>query len=194
MGSGSLTRHPSSTAAPAIEIEASAQLLAAGILVLRYRLDGAVPCVRLPPPGRARRADELWRRTCFEAFLKHSGSDRYLELNFSPSGEWAAYAFATYRSRLEPLPTLAPPRSRCQAGDASLELEATVQLDGLGALGVPGAGALDVDSAVGLSAVIEDLDGRLSYWALAHPRATPDFHDAAGWTGVLGAASIESRA
>jgi hypothetical protein len=126
--------------------------------------------------------------------LKHSGSDRYLELNFSPSGEWAAYAFATYRSRLEPLPTLAPPRSRCQAGDASLELEATVQLDGLGALGVPGAGALDVDSAVGLSAVIEDLDGRLSYWALAHPRATPDFHDAAGWTGVLGAASIESRA
>ncbi len=29
-----------------------------------------------------------------------------------------------------------------------------------------------------LSAVIEETDGRLSYWALAHPAAKPDFHHA----------------
>ncbi len=29
-----------------------------------------------------------------------------------------------------------------------------------------------------LSAVIEDSDGGLSYWALAHPRGKPDFHHA----------------
>ena len=29
---------------------------------------------------------------------------------------------------------------------------------------------------LGLSTVIEDGDGGISYWALAHPSAKPDFH------------------
>ena len=41
----------------------------------------------------------------------------------------------------------------------------------------------DTPGAVGLSAVIETLDGQLSHWALHHPRADrPDFHHRAGWT------------
>ena len=35
---------------------------------------------------------------------------------------------------------------------------------------------------IGLSAVVETTDGTLSYWALAHPRAQPDFHHPVGWT------------
>jgi hypothetical protein len=31
-------------------------------------------------------------------------------------------------------------------------------------------------ACLGLSAVIEDLDGVLSYWALRHPPGKPDFH------------------
>ena len=31
---------------------------------------------------------------------------------------------------------------------------------------------------LGLSAVIEETSGRLSYWALAHPSGRPDFHHA----------------
>jgi hypothetical protein len=30
--------------------------------------------------------------------------------------------------------------------------------------------------AVGLSAVIEEVDGSKSYWALRHPPGQPDFH------------------
>lgn len=29
---------------------------------------------------------------------------------------------------------------------------------------------------VAVSAVIKDIDGRMSYWALAHPGPQPDFH------------------
>ena len=36
-----------------------------------------------------------------------------------------------------------------------------------------------------MSAVIETDDGRLSYWALAHPAPQPDFHHRAGWTARL---------
>ena len=35
---------------------------------------------------------------------------------------------------------------------------------------------------LGASAVIETRDGVLSYWALPHPAARPDFHAAGGFT------------
>ena len=34
---------------------------------------------------------------------------------------------------------------------------------------------------IGLSAVIEDTAGSLSYWALHHPRSKPDFHHRGGF-------------
>ena len=34
----------------------------------------------------------------------------------------------------------------------------------------------DVGAKLALSAVIEELDGTKSYWALAHPPGKPDFH------------------
>ena len=57
----------------------------------RYRVEGAGDLL-LPDPQEPGRADELWRTTCFEAFIGgESGS--YTELNFSPSGQWASYDF-----------------------------------------------------------------------------------------------------
>lgn len=44
-------------------------------------------------------------------------------------------------------------------------------------LALPGDGTL----LVGLTAVIEDHDGQVSYWALAHRAEKPDFHSAAGF-------------
>ncbi len=38
---------------------------------------------------------------------------------------------------------------------------------------------------VGLTAVVEDRAGGLSYFALRHPRDNPDFHDAAGFAVSL---------
>ena len=34
----------------------------------------------------------------------------------------------------------------------------------------------DAGGAVGLTAVIQGLDGAMGYWALAHPSDKPDFH------------------
>jgi hypothetical protein len=36
-----------------------------------------------------------------------------------------------------------------------------------------------------VSAVIEESDGRISYWALAHPPGKPDFHHADGFVVAL---------
>jgi hypothetical protein len=43
-------------------------------------------------------------------------------------------------------------------------------------------------SKLGLSAVIEEKDGTLSYWALAHPPGRADFHDPACFALELPAA------
>ena len=51
-----------------------------------------------------------------------------------------------------------------------LELDAQVRLGQLSPT------YLDARLSLGLSAVIEDDSGTLSYWALRHPSARPDFH------------------
>ena len=90
----------------------------------------------------------------------------YREFNFSPSGEWAAYAFRGYRDGDELDIELAPEIVLRQTGDR-LELDAEICKDLL----PPGRRL-----RLGLSAVVEDADGVLSYWALRHPARKPDFH------------------
>ena len=90
----------------------------------------------------------------------------YREFNFSPSGEWAAYAFRGYRDGDALDSELAPVIVVRQTGDR-LELEAAICQDFL----PPGRRL-----RLGLSAVVEDADGVLSYWALRHPAGKPDCH------------------
>lgn len=136
---------------------------AGGELRFTYRLVGSLRDVRVPPPSASVRRDGLWEHTCLEAFVQREGDAAYVELNVSPSTEWAVYGFARYReagSAPAIVPTIAVSR-----GDESLDVEATAAC---------GSGAL----RVGLTAVVETADGRLSYWALSHPSRTPDFHRA----------------
>ncbi len=58
----------------------------------------------------------------------------------------------------------------------TLDLSAVLQLTDL-----PGIRP-DVCLSLGLSAVIEDRSGALSYWALKHPPGKPDFHHADSFT------------
>ncbi len=150
-------------------IEVEALRLPAGGLVLRYCVTGTVRDLRLPTPGPLHRTDELWRHTCFEAFVCVRGGSSYCELNFAPSRQWAAYRFTGYRTGMANA-DIAPPG--IETRENSEQYEMTVKLEHL-----PGFS----DGAawrVGLSAVIEDSTGRKSYWALAHPPGKPDFHHA----------------
>jgi hypothetical protein len=173
--------HPS-IAAPPIEVDAIALILATDALSFRYRVRGDIRQLRIPNPGPKARTDGLWRHTCFEAFVKPKNAERYFELNFSPSSAWAAYSFDSYRLGMQPLHAMKAPVIRCHAGDDTFTLEATVTMK-----------SLRFDSAIGLAAVIEDERGAVSHWALAHPQPKPDFHDAAGWTGGFRRFIAEAR-
>jgi hypothetical protein len=138
----------------------------AGLLHLRYTLSGPLDQVRLPPPERLERTDDLWRHTCFEAFVR--SEEGYLELNFAPSRRWAAYRFTDYRNGMTAVEALSPQSFEVtRAGD---RLDAEVILD------LAGAGLPHGSWSAGLTAVIEDAAGAISYWALAHAPGKPDFH------------------
>ena len=163
-----LAPHPQTPAA-GLWVEARAERGACGRLRLVYAVDGEG--LRLPPPAAAERADELWKTTCFEAFIATPESEAYLEVNLSPSGRWALYAFDSHRQGMRS-PPAPPPDIEVTRSPGRFELAAQIDLAGL---------APDGPWRLALTAVIERADGAKSYWSLAHPQGKPDFHDIAGF-------------
>ncbi|MFC7379345.1 DOMON-like domain-containing protein [Brevundimonas sp. GCM10030266] len=131
---------------------------------------------RVPWPAvvAGERADGLWQHTCFEAFIPTG--DGYLEFNMSPSCQWASYHFESYRSGMKPAE--AQVAVRLQDGDEDyIVIEADLDLPPKAAF-------------IGLSAVIEDIEGNISYWALAHAPGKPDFHHPDSFALVLPAPEL----
>jgi hypothetical protein len=148
-------------------------------LAWRYALEGDLEGLCIPPEGPSLRADKLWQHTCFEAFVAAQGAAGYIEFNFAPSMQWAAYSFSAYRHSMTPAELARPPRLAVRREHASFVLDASVELDTLSLL------RERTVLRLALSAVIEDAHGHLSYWALRHPPGKPDFHHAAGFDLVL---------
>ncbi len=173
-----LIRHPAVSSA-IVGVTVEAERGKADILHLRYAVADPMGALLLPARAGAARTDGLWRRTCFEAFLRTPGAECYVELNLSPSGAWAAYRFDSYRAGMTDAGPLAAPGIEVMHTPAGFDLLATVDLSAFAALP---AGPW----RLGLAAVIEAMDGGLSYWALAHPAGAADFHHAAGFAVELG--------
>ena len=157
-----LRRHPESRSGEGVRVEAEVVRSSGGELSLTYRVLGDTAALQVPPPEAPARADELWRHTCFELFVT-DGEGGYLEFNFAPSTRWAAYRFSGYREGMVPAEVAAPPRIATSSGGGLVEVRVTLTLP-------------DELSRIGLSAVLEERDGGISYWAAAHPAGKPDFH------------------
>lgn len=164
-----LMRHPDG-AAPLSGVAVSVTRAASGLLQLGYVIEGKLNEVIFPQPQPPARTEDLWRNTCFEAFI--AATHGYYEFNLSPSGQWAAYRFDGYRSGMRDALAPDPQIAWVRNGDTA-QLAATLHLPP------------DVIGPLGLSAVIEHSDGTKSYWALAHLPGRPDFHDPACFAAEL---------
>ena len=171
-----LSAHPDVPSNGVRRVAAGAEAAGADLLRFQFVLEADPLLIRLPPPmADAGRADKLWTHTCFEAFIGFPESPAYLELNFSPSGQWAAYRFDSYRQGMRPALEVAS-RLSLRRLPERLELQAEVQL---------GGPPLRRRLRIGLSTVVEDREGRLSYWAARHPAGRPDFHHPEGFALAL---------
>jgi len=170
--------HASAPAAEVRSLNARLEFPKDGALQLRYVLDAHVPRLSVPAPAAASRTDELWKHTCFEAFIRPHGAKFYYEINLSPSSQWALYRFDAYREGMKPVKAEKGLSISVQRSDFKLELRAVVNLDDLPEL----RDSTHLD--VALAAVIESADGKLSYWALRHPGEKPDFHSDGSFVSV----------
>jgi len=163
-----LKLHPHSLCSAAKQIEVALTRPRPYSLVLSYIVTGNIDELCIPPIVASARSDQLWRHTCFEAFVRASSTE-YYEFNFAPTTQWAAYRFSGYRSG-KCVAEISAPAIEVRSSSDRYTLQASLQLDSL--LDLPSQAAW----RLGLSALIEDTSGRMSNWALAHPSGKPDFH------------------
>jgi hypothetical protein len=146
-----------------------------GDLTLRYELQGDISRLLTPEPQPPGVAEELWKHTCFEAFIAVVEEEPYHEFNFSPSGQWAAYAFNDYRTQKMWQAKYAPAIHFVRS-DHQLVLTAVISDANLP------YNPHNQPYRLGLTAVLETKANELSYWALFHPSGKPDFHHRSGFT------------
>jgi hypothetical protein len=139
-------------------------------LALRYVVTGRIGDLRVPPASTLAPGQRLWEHTCFEVFVATMPLAAYSEFNFAPSRQWAAYQFSSYRKGRTVTSEARAPAIDVQTSAGRYELQASLPLDGLD--GLPA----DAPWQLGISTVIEEANGSLSYWALAHPVGKADFH------------------
>ena len=173
-----LTYHLCTKSTPVQTLQVKVESQTQGDLYLSYELTGDLAQIRIPAPQPSAATDGLWEHTCFEVFVAVEGETEYHEFNFSPSGQWAAYAFSDYRVHRERTISQAPAISFAQS-NGHLLLEAVIAAPDLpqNITGKP--------LQLGLAAVIEMNDGSRSYWALYHPSDHPDFHHRAGFNLLI---------
>jgi hypothetical protein len=160
-----LVPHPDHPAAAVTGVEARIIGQDANWLRARWRIEGSQQLI-VPAFAGKGRTDALWQTTCFELYLKPLGGDAYCELNLSPSERWNAYDFDGYRAGMRERPFPHEPECTIRQGSTFAIFDAAI----------PVAGLPDQDCAMGLSAILEEQGGTISYWALAHPEGKPDFH------------------
>lgn len=166
-----LTRHPS-TGSPASTVEAEITRTA-DRLSLHYVVTGAIDQLVIPELANPTRADELWKHTCFEAFImpERIGSAQgagYTEFNLSPTGQWAAYHFKAHRSGMTNIAQATDPGIGTRGFGDRFDLRAAFDISRIPDLGG--------NWKVGLSVILEAADGVRSYWAISHPENKLDFH------------------
>ena len=165
-----LTCHPQTTTDAVRGICVDVTRSPAARLHLTFVLAGEMAHLRVPAFRAPCIGSDLWRHTCFEAFIAADDAATYHELNFAPSGEWALLAFRGYRDG-QPLASGVPtPAITIRTTSQSFELDVVVTLDGLS----PAYASAPLRLA--LATVIEETSGARSYWAAHHPPGDPDFH------------------
>lgn len=145
-------------------------------LFVRYSVKGNISSIMIPEIAQLpMRKHDLWKMTCFEIFIAPHGQAQYWEFNLSPSGNWNVYHMDAYRQvnmREEPSFTTLPFMFHKMDDEANLEI--SVDLSSI----FPASQKIHI----GLTAIIQTLDGSESYWALAHPGVQADFHIRDGFT------------
>jgi hypothetical protein len=155
--------------APKISIESEFNSTDESIYI-SYKLLGALSTVDFgTSTPKHERVMKLWEKTCFELFIKNA-NDTYIEFNFSPDFEWNCFLF----EKVKGLPVEYKKMESVNfdilfANDivhVIIELQKKMFPENF----------FEGPLSAGITSIIIDKKGDISYWALSHEDIKPNFH------------------
>ena len=138
------------------------------LLTISYTILGDIQQVNIAPAETPQRLHELWQNTCFEFFLGAKNSPGYWEFNLSPARHWNIYRFDNYRQGMEEETAFTTLPFTVKHNSDSFDLALDINLDKI----IP----VEQPIEVAITTVVKSTNGDVSYWALSHKGAEPDFH------------------
>ena len=135
---------------------------------LTFMLNGEIKNYIVPNKEKLKRANELWKTTCFELFLANSKEEKYYELNISPTLAWNFYTLSEYRAVpkevAEEIEPLIMSRRDEENYEITFELESkTVNFE-----------AFDTFN---LACILLSNAKKRTFWSLNPQHGLPDFHN-----------------
>jgi hypothetical protein len=140
-----------------------------GQLSISYEITGDLSKLLIPPPVDIPvRQLALWEATCLEFFLAPVVQPNYWEFNLAPSGNWQVFKLDSYRQGLRDEEVLESLPFAVEVDDLALKLKVSIDLTKIISAQIP--------LEISVTAVIQDIDGDFSYWAIDHAGTSADFH------------------
>lgn len=139
-------------------------------LSINFIIEDKSKIILLTDEQQGVRKNELWKSTCFEAFLGPAGSEDYFELNLATGGSWNFYNFDSYRNPSEAREEKRVTKigfKKINEDHGITRLEVIVPIQSLNL-----KGRLELS----LNSVIEFKNKEKAYFAIKHVSDKPDFH------------------
>ena len=157
-----------------ISIEASLECTKDKLRVT-FVVGGALSDYIFPKPYKLKRADELWKATCFELMLANE-DELYYELNFSPSLGWNFYALESYRFEPKELEYFEEPSIFVEKKENLFRIILELESTGFN---------FEIFTHYNLATILLNKQNERTFWAIKHLKIQPDFHDRDSFLEIL---------
>ncbi len=118
------------------------------------------------------RKNEIWKKTCFEFFLKPENQKQYWEFNVNSKKDWNIYFFSDYREDLKSVDAAKAPKVEVSGNmiEAQWVLPEVLSTK------------VKENFMIAVSVILYDSkNGLKQYYAIRHPVSEPDFHHPDGF-------------
>lgn len=142
-------------------------------LSLHFKISGALKSYSFPKKEKLKRANELWRATCFELFLANSKTKIYYEINISPTLHWNIYRLETYRAEPKELIVSSEAIIKIREDEQSYEINFELECKELD---------LAEFDQYNLAVILLNNQNEREFWTIRPMGKSPDFHDRDGFS------------
>ena len=141
--------------------------------ILSFVVKGALEEYLFPSKSILKRANELWKSTCFELFLANENEEAYYELNFSSSLAWNFYTLDAYRGEVKELGLLDMPKISVfeEKNEFKILIELPIE-------------NLENFELYNVACILLNREDERTFWTIKHLKPKPDFHDRASFLRI----------